>query len=126
MKAQVSSADFGPLTVKSQPPGKTRQKRSYWPQVLAEGRLVPGEWIRTSRPHKRSTAQQVASDIRNAHHRDLTKTRIRGLLVGDLWETQWGRDPEVSGTDQYFIWLRYHGVTEDERVRLLDDLAWHS
>jgi len=96
-------------TVASKPPGRTptTQKRSRWAALFAECRSFPGEWRRMIEPMKKSTASQVASDIRNAHTRDLRKSRIRGLLPTDRWEAAWGRDASDPNPNHFYVWLRY-------------------
>lgn len=96
-------------TVASTPPARqaTIQKRSRWTELFSECRAYPGEWRRMIEPMKKSTASQVASDIRNAHTRDLRKSRIRGLLSTDRWEAAWGRDDSDTNPDHYYVWLRY-------------------
>ena len=98
-------------TTASAPPlrQETLQRRSRWSEMFAEARTFPGEWRRLIEPMKRSTASQVASDIRNAHTRDLAKSRLRGLLPTDCWEAAWGRDETDSNPDHFYVWLRYVG-----------------
>lgn len=92
-------------TIKSNPPSsKRRGKRSYWPEVLAEVRAAKGAWRMVAKPMTRSTAMQVASDLRNAHRRDPEKMRLRGALPTDRWETQWA--PASEGSTEYFLWVR--------------------
>lgn len=96
-------------TIQSEPPVLPEvQRRSRWADLFAECREHPGEWRRILEPMAKATAAQVASDIRNAYRRDLTKVRIRGLRNDDQWETVWGPDPGEQA-DQYFIWLKYVG-----------------
>lgn len=107
------------LTIRSAPPNvRTRQRRAFWPGVLAEARECPGEWVRTDKWFNRSTAAQVASDIRNAHHRDMKKVRISGLRSGDLWDTRWGNDPTDGDVDHFYIWLRFDGAAPPAVSRL--------
>jgi hypothetical protein len=94
-----------PYTIKSDPPPTTRRgKRSYWPEVLAEVRAAKGGWRMVAKPMTRSTAMQVASDLRNAHRRDPKKLRLRGGLPTDRWETQWASGG--NGSPEYFVWVR--------------------
>jgi hypothetical protein len=98
-----------PYTIKSEPPTLPEaQRRSRWVELFDECRSHPGEWRRVVEPMAKATAAQVASDIRNAHRRDVTKTRVRGLDANDEWETVWGVDPSGRSTE-YFIWLKYVG-----------------
>lgn len=112
------------FTIPSTPPNaRKRQRRAYWPGVFAEGRAVRGEWVRTAKCFNRSTAQQVASDIRNAHRRDMKKVRVSGFLPGDVWEARWDNDPSDPDTDHFYIWLRFDGVICTPPLRD-DDAAW--
>jgi hypothetical protein len=61
---------------------------------------------------KRSTAAQVASDIRNAHTRDLAKSRLRGLLTTDRWEAAWGQVDSDPNPEHYYVWLKYLTPTD--------------
>lgn len=98
-------------TIPSTPPTRKAitQRRSRWAEMFSEAREHPGEWRRLVEPMKRTTAAQVASDIRNAHTRDLSKARLRGLHDTDLWEAAWGQDDADSDSEHYYVWLRYIG-----------------
>jgi hypothetical protein len=97
-------------TIASTPPGAQGfQKRSRWAELFDECRAVPGEWRRIIAPLAKATAAQIASDIRNAHTRDLDKARLRGLLPTDRWEASWGNDPDDSDPEHFYVWLRYVG-----------------
>lgn len=98
-----------PYTISSTPPTRTSssQKRSRWAELFTECREHPGEWRRMIEPLRRSTAAQIASDIRNAHTRDLNKTRLRGLLPTDRWDAVWGNDPDDADEEHFYIWLRF-------------------
>ena len=101
----------GKYTVPSQPPTKgTRQRRSRWTELFEECRAVPGEWRKVVEPMSKATAAQIASDIRNAHTRDLDKSRVKGFLPGDRWETVWGVDPADDEPGNFYVWLRYVGT----------------
>jgi len=92
-------------TIKSDPPSmKRRARRSYWPEVLAEVRAAEGAWRMVAKPMTKSTAQQIASDLRNAHRRDPKKMRVRGTSPTDRWETQWA--PGGEGSTECFLWVR--------------------
>jgi hypothetical protein len=96
-------------TIAGEPPMLPRaQRRSIWTEVFDEGRAHPGEWRRVARPMSKSTASQIASDIRNATHRDPARSRLRGLRHGDRWETQWGKAAGVD-SGEYFVWITYVG-----------------
>jgi hypothetical protein len=102
------------MTIASTPPNRQEaQRRSRWSQLFDECRQYKGEWRRIIEPLRKSTAAQIASDIRNAHHRDLAKTRLRGFEAGDHWEAVWGTDLDNDpDTNNYYIWLRYVGKNE--------------
>lgn len=113
------------LTIKSTPPNLRKpQQRTYWPPVFAEARECPGDWVRTAKWFNRSTAAQVASDLRNAHRRAPKKMRVRGVLPGDLWETRWGNDPADPDTDHFYIWLRFDGTAAAECRRMPEEEPW--
>ena len=102
-------------TVASPPPVQTEtsQRRSRWVDLLDECRKHPGEWRRVIEPMRKSTAAQIASDIRNIHRRDARKSRLRGFAEGDKFEAVWGNDPNDSDTDHYYLWLRFDGNDAD-------------
>jgi hypothetical protein len=96
------------FTVGSVPPhSQDKQRRSRWAQLFEECREHNGEWRRLIEPLRKTTAAQIASDIRNAHHRDLDKTRLRGFEPGDHWEAVWGHAPDDANPGNYYVWLRY-------------------
>ena len=98
-----------PYTVESIPPVVPEvQRRSRWVELFAECREHPNEWRRIIDPMAKATAAQIASDIRNAHRRDLAKSRVRGLQPEDRWETVWGNEPDGDPVE-FFIWLKYMG-----------------
>lgn len=97
------------FTVASNPPtSERRQRRSRWAALFAECRSCPGEWRRIVDPMKRSSAYQIASDLRSAHRRAPDKYRMRGLLPGDRWEAV-ADTLEGEDADHVYVWLRYVG-----------------
>ena len=109
------------LTVRSTPPNVRKyQKRSYWPGVFAEARECPGEWVRTGKWFNRSTAAQVASDVRNAHLREADKMRVKGALAGERWETRWDNEPSDPDSEHFYIWLRLAAPARVARRELVD------
>lgn len=103
------------LTISSSPPSKQdAQKRSRWAELFEECREHQGEWRRIIEPLRKTTAAQIASDIRNSHSRDLTKSRLRGFEPGDHWEAVWGQEDDDADKDNYYIWLRYVGKEPTE------------
>jgi hypothetical protein len=110
-------------TIASNPPPAARGvRRSWWREALKGARCCPGEWRQLSRTFAKSTAVQVASDLHNAHRRDLRKSRITGLLAGDRWEARYGVDDsdcidwvdwdsevfdDVPPTERNLVWIRF-------------------
>lgn len=97
-------------TLAEAPPAKQdTARRSRWADLFQECRDNPGQWRRIKEPLKRSTAAQIASDIRNVHRREAMKTRLRGFLPNDQWEAVWSNSPSDSNKDNFYIWLRFVG-----------------
>ena len=96
-------------TIASEPPTQPDQRRSRWSELFEECRQFPDEWRRVCEPLKKSTAAQIASDIRNAHTRDVKKSRLRGFEENDVWDAKWGQDPAEKDPEAYFIWLKFLG-----------------
>jgi hypothetical protein len=94
-----------PLDLEKQP--RMRRTRSVWPRRLDEARSRPGSWMCVVEPMTRSTASQIASEIRHSYHRDLAKLRITGLIEGERWEAEWGRTAVDPNPDHYYVWLRW-------------------
>lgn len=92
------------FTVAASPPRQMRERFSMWDALFDECRKYPNEWRKVKTPMKRSTATQLASDIRNAHKRSAAKARLRGLNTNERWDAAWG---EEGG--EYHIWLMYLG-----------------
>lgn len=98
-----------PLTVPEEPPTFKRTRQSRWAMLLEKCRAHPGEWRRIVAPLKRTTAAQMASDIRNVHDRDSSKSRLRGFKPGDRFEAVAGNSPDDSDPSNHYIWLGYIG-----------------
>lgn len=115
-------------TIPSTPPQALRpQRRSYWPSVLEEARLLQGQWVRTVKTFGRSTAQQLASDIRNSHRREPAKFRIRGVKPGEIWDAQWGRADVNAQDEECVVWIRLVSTTESRNnqvVKFTDEDIW--
>lgn len=115
-------------TVRSTPPvSQQAQKRSYWPRVFEEARECQGEWVRTVKTFGRATAQQLASDIRNAHQRDPKNFRIRGVAEGEIWDARWGRSSANAEEDDFVVWIRLVSTTESRAAMvtyLTDNDIW--
>lgn len=88
-----------------QPPQRQRTRFSLWEALFAECRNFMGEWRRTGQSFSKSTATQLASDIRNAYRRDTVKARLKGLESDERWDAAWG----VGEDGEYYIWLKYLG-----------------
>jgi hypothetical protein len=89
------------------PPDQAWIRRSFWVKTLQDARRRK-TWVRVNRMYTEKTAAQVASDLRAAHHRDVKKLRVKGILPGDQWDTRWNSSPE-GPEGQYSIWIRYIG-----------------
>ena len=89
------------------PPDQAWIRRSFWVKTLQDARRRK-TWVRVNRLYTEKTAAQVASDLRAAHHRDVERLRVKGILPGDKWDTRWNSSPE-GPEGQYSIWIRYIG-----------------
>lgn len=96
-------------TIPELPPEIIRPRVSKWRDLFEECRAKPGRWRRTKESFQRSTAAQIASDVRNAWKRDPVKMRMRGLIAGERWEAVCGPSPEGTDPDRHYLWLRYMG-----------------
>lgn len=96
------------VEVGSAPPSvdSRRGRRTVWPDRLEVGRANPGVWIRVTEPFSRTTAAQLASDLRNAHTRNPRTMRVRGVAAGERWETVWGPRDDATESGEFFIWFR--------------------
>ena len=92
------------------PPENDWIRSSFWVKTLRTARPRT-TWFRVPRMYTEKTAQQIASDLRSAHHRDPKKLRVKGVLPGDRWDARWNASPE--GPDgQFSIWIRF--IAEDK------------
>lgn len=87
------------------PPRPQRQRFSMWEELFEECRAHNGEWRRTKNAMRKSSASQLASDIRNAWKREFTKSRLKGLRKNEIWDAAWG---EIED-GQYYLWIKYDG-----------------
>jgi hypothetical protein len=87
------------------PPQRQRTRFSLWEALFDECRAYMGEWRRTNQSFSKSTATQLASDIRNAYRRESVKARLKGLRSDERWDAAWG----VGEDGEYYIWLKYLG-----------------
>lgn len=66
-------------------------RTSFWRRTFAEARKIDG-WYLVDRTFKRSTAQQVCSDIRG-------NRRVAGIAEGEQWEAEWYPSNEFKNCD---------------------------
>ena len=111
-KNQKKSSGSGTRPKKAKvenPPTSTPWKRrSFWVVALGEIREVPQKWHRVERLYTKSTAQQIASDVRCAHLRPASVHRVRGFEPDEIWESKW--IPTTGGAPgDCEVWVRYLG-----------------
>lgn len=81
-------------------------RNTFWARTFADARRS-GNWTEVQRRYTRSTAQQIASDIGNAHRRKPAHLRVRGIVPGEMWEARWEPiDGNAEGDHRVFIRLR--------------------
>lgn len=85
-------------TERSRPPRRPFDRSSKWRQSVDEAREGRGEWRRVLHPLKRSTAQQMGSDIKS--RREFPRGRF-GILPGEGWQTSYG---QVEKDGPWFVW----------------------
>ncbi|NCZ70986.1 MAG: hypothetical protein EBX99_10080 [Acidimicrobiia bacterium] len=111
-KNQKKSSGSGTRPKKAKvenPPSSTPWKRrSFWVVALGEIREVPQKWHRVERLYTKSTAQQIASDLRSSHRRQTDGVRVKGILPGERWDARSEPSPE-GPKDQYAIWVMFLG-----------------
>lgn len=93
------TVDAGP------PPQRQRTRFSLWEALFDECRTYMGEWRRTAQSFSKSTATQLASDIRNAYRREFVKSRLKGLNPDERWDAAWAE----SDDGHYYLWIKYLG-----------------
>ena len=110
---EVSTTPSGSFTVDAgPPPQKQRRRFSMWEALFDECRKFEGEWRRTATPLSKSTAAQLASDIRNAYKREFVKSRLKGLGPDERWDAAWGPGTDGKGNesdDEFYVWTKYMG-----------------
>jgi len=89
------------------PPEHDWIRSSFWVKSLRTARQRK-TWFRVPRMYTEKTAQQIASDLRSAHHRDPKKLRVKGVLPSDRWDARWNASPE-GPEGQFSIWIRLLG-----------------
>jgi len=80
------------------------RRHTFWHRSLAEARLI-NDWYRVPKLYTRKTAAQIASDMRRAHERSAQHQRVRGLLVGERWESEW-RPTDRGAPGDCEVWIR--------------------
>lgn len=83
------------------------KRSTFWTRTFAEARRR-GDWLQVPRRYTRSTAQQIASDISNAHRRKPAAQRVRGIEAGEQWEADWAPADDADGGDDadHFVIIR--------------------
>jgi hypothetical protein len=99
------------FTIASTPPTVQKRRFSSWDSIFEECRTHQGEWRQAVPAMTKSTAMQLASDIRNAYRRTNAKSRLRGLRPTERWDAAWG---EVDG--KFHVWLQYQGEHPAEQT----------
>ena len=69
-------------------------------------RSKPSVWFRITDPLTKSSATQMASDLRNSHRRNLETLRMSGVIIGERWEAESGRDPSDNDPNHFYVWFR--------------------
>lgn len=87
-------------------------RNSFWMRTFEVARRNGGQWHRVSRYYTQSSAAQLASDISNAHHRDRSTVRVKGILDGEIWEARWAQAPDGPNGD-HVVWLRLLPTVSD-------------
>jgi hypothetical protein len=80
------------------------KRRSFWQRVLDQARST-GDWYLIPKLYTKNTAAQIASDIRRAHEHGPRDHRVRGLQVGEMWETKWSPTSKGAPGDCE-VWVR--------------------
>lgn len=84
------------------PVAPLKRRPSKWADAFGVARQQWLVWHLIDRPYAKSTAQQVASDIRCADKRG--KRRLTGIHDGESWDATWG---EIDGA--YYVWICFEG-----------------
>lgn len=95
-------------TVGPQPVLRRERRRSFWQRSLDEARRTGG-WFRIPKLYTKKTAQQIASDVRCAHHRRPSVHRVRGFQVGEVWESKWRLTTACGAPGDCEVWVRFLG-----------------
>ena len=100
---------YQPVAVESTPPPTRKTEcsnRRSWPARLSMARSKPTVWFRITDPLTKSSATQMASDLRNSHRRNLETLRTSGVITGERWEAESGRDPSDTDPTHFYVWFR--------------------
>lgn len=79
-------------------------RNSFWRRAFDTARLV-GDWHRVDKVYTRSTAAQIASDIRRAHVNGRRSIRTQGIRPGEIWEARWV-DTRSGAPGDCEVWIR--------------------
>jgi hypothetical protein len=89
-----------------QPGRRAPQPKHLWPRRFADARRHRGEWVKIVTAMSRSTAAQLASDIRRIGLRDPKSIRVKGYLPDERWDAAFGNDPSDQDPSRFYIWVR--------------------
>ena len=93
-----------------QPSPFRHRRSSFWCRTFDLAR-ANDDWTLVGRTYSRSTAAQLASDIKNAHRREDEYLRVRGIVPGETWQARW--EPASAGDmSRYQVWIRPASPTD--------------
>lgn len=101
------------------PDRKGNGRTSFWVRTFELARRRSGQWHRVPRLYTQSSAAQLASDISNAHRRNLDTLRVKGILPGETWEARWSQAPDGPSGD-HEVWVRCAGSVGRPTQRVSD------
>ncbi|MEY3093479.1 MAG: hypothetical protein RL413_104 [Actinomycetota bacterium] len=86
-------------------PESTKPERnSFWRRMFDSARSH-GDWHRVDKLYTRSTAAQIASDIRRAHLDGRRSIRTQGIRRGEQWEARWV-DIKTGAPGDCEVWIK--------------------
>ena len=91
------------------------RRSSHWVRTFDHARRVR-DWVVVQRLYKQATAAQLTSDICNAHKRDPSSLRMKGIHPGEVWEAYWRISPDGPNGD-HEVWIRLVSETNRTRTR---------
>ena len=80
------------------------ERNSFWRRSFDAARVVD-DWFRVERLYARTTAAQIASDIRRAHLDGRQSVRTQGIRRGERWEAKWV-DISTGAPGDCEVWIR--------------------